>query len=479
MSTYKHGIYGEYIPSNEQIVTTSNTIPVYIGVAPVHRVLDSANKVNKPILISSLDDAQIELGYSDNDDFNKFTLSASIFAHFKNKVQPLGPIILINVLDPNLNKLEVEATETPVLNKKIVLGADVIVSTINIEDKILGTDYKIDIDYITGNITITFLTDVESSVTLNYSKVNINITPQDIIGSYDSNTGERKGLYCIQTIYEDLNIAPNILCVPGHGKEIAVRNKLLELSKNIGGQWDSIVYTDLDPSISNYNQALEKKSEKGLSSIDEKLCWPMGKMQGKNVFMSVLAIVRTQQTDVKNGGVPCETPSNKVIDITGLVTDTGEPVKLTIEIANKLNSKGITSALFYGGKWVLWGPHMSNFEHGETNKPEEMFDVNRRMDIYLNNDFKKRNADKIDSPMTRNDIDALINTEQIRLNALVSEGKLLFGSISFRSSNNTVSDLMQGNFVFDTVTTATIPAKSLTQKIQYSSQGIKDMMGGE
>ena len=171
----------------------------------------------------------------------------------------------------------------------------------------------------------------------------------------------------------------------------------------------------------------------------------------------------------------CALPIFSIVNL----TDTGEPVKLTIEIANKLNSKGITSALFYGGKWVLWGPHMSNFEHGETNKPEEMFDVNRRMDIYLNNDFKKRNADKIDSPMTRNDIDALINTEQIRLNSLVSEGKLLFGSISFRSSNNTVSDLMQGNFVFDTVTTATIPAKSLTQKIQYSSQGIKDMMGGE
>ena len=98
MSTYKHGVYGEYMPSNEQIVTTSNTIPIYIGVAPVHRVLDSNNKVNKPILISSLEDAHFELGYSDNDDFNKFTLSASIFAHFKNKVQPLGPIILINVL---------------------------------------------------------------------------------------------------------------------------------------------------------------------------------------------------------------------------------------------------------------------------------------------------------------------------------------------------------------------------------------------
>lgn len=479
MSTYKHGIYGEYIPSNEQIVTTSNTIPVYIGVAPVHRVLDSANKVNKPILISSLEDAQIELGYSDNDDFNKFTLSASIFAHFKNKVQPLGPIILINVLEPNFNKIKVEDTETPVINKKVILGADVIVSTISIEDKILGTDYKINIDFITGSVIITFLTEVEETVTLNYSTVTVNTTPQDIIGSYDSNTGERKGLYCIQTVYEDLNIAPNILCVPGYGKEIAVRNKLLELSKNIGGQWDSIIYTDLDPSISNYNQALEKKYDEGLSSIDEKLCWPMGKMQGKNVFMSILAIVRTQQTDVKNGGVPCETPSNKMIDISGLVTDSGEPIKLNIELANKLNSKGITTGLFYGGKWVLWGSHMSNFIHGETNKPEETFDVNRRMDIYLNNDFKKRNADKVDSPMTRNDIDALINTEQIRLNALVSEGKLLFGTISFRSSDNIASDLMQGNFIFDTVTTATIPAKSLTQKMQYSSQGIKNMIGGE
>lgn len=479
MSIYKHGVYGEYRPSNEQIVTTSNTIPIYVGVAPVHRVLDGSGKVNKPILISSLEEAQVELGYSDNDDFNKFTLSASIFAHFKNKVQALGPIILINVLNPNSNKVEVESTETAVLNKKVVLGSDVIVSTINVQEKILGTDYKIDIDFITGNVIITFITDVEATVTLSYSTVTINTTPQEIIGSYDSNTGMRKGLYCIQTVYEELNIAPNILCVPKYGKEMTVRNKLLELSKNIGGQWDSIIYTDLDPSISNYNQALEKKSTEGISSIDEKLCWPMGKMQGKNVFMSILAIVRTQQTDVKNGGVPCETPSNKIIDISGLVNDSGETVRLNIEIANKLNSKGITTALFYGGKWVLWGPHMSNFEYGETNKPEELFDVNRRMDIYLNNDFKKRNADKIDSPMSRNDIDALINTEQIRLNALVSEGKLLFGSISFKNSNNISSDLMQGNFIFDTVTTATIPAKSLTQRIQYSSQGIKDMIGGD
>lgn len=478
MSLYKHGVDGEYISSSEQIVTTSNTIPVYVGVAPVHRSLNSENKINKPMLISSLDEAH-ELGYSDNDDFTKYTLSAAIFAHFKNKVQPLGPIILINVLDPNLSKTENQSAETPILNNKIILDENVIVSSIKIADKSLGVDYKVEADITTGNIIITFIRDVPDKVNLTYSTVTINTTAQEIIGSYNTNTGERKGIYCIHTVYEDLNIAPNILCAPKFGKDITVRNKLLEVSKAIGGQWDSIIYSDLDTSLNNFTQAIEKKEEEGLHSNDEKLCWPMGKMQGKNMYMSIIAIVRTQQTDVKNGGIPCETPSNKPIDISGLVNESGKEIKLNIELANKLNEKGITTALFYGGKWVLWGPHMSNFEHGKTNKPEEIFDVNRRMDIYLNNDFKKRNAEKVDSPMTRNDIDSLLNTEQIRLNALVSEGKLLYGSISFRKSNNVASDLMQGNFVFDTVTTATIPAKSLTQRVQYSSQGIKNMVGGD
>lgn len=479
MTSYKHGVYGEYVPSNEQIVTTSNTIPIYIGVAPVHRVLNCESKVNKPIMISNLDEAQIEMGYSSDDDFDKYTLSAAVFAHFKNKMQSIGPIILINVLDPSLSKKNVSAKDTPVLNKRIVLDENTISSSIKIADKVLDTDYKIDVDSTTGNIIITFITEAPSTVSLSYSTVTINTTPQDIIGSYDAGTGERKGIYCVHTVYEDLNIAPNILCVPKYGKNLIVRNKLLEVSKSISGLWDSVIYTDLDTSLNNYSQAIEKKESDGLSSIDEKLCWPMGKMQGKKMYMSILAIVRTQQTDVKNNGIPCETPSNKPIDISGLVNDSNKDIKLTIDTANILNSKGITTALFYGGKWVLWGSHMSSFEHGKTNKPEEMFDINRRMNIYLNNDFKKRNAEKVDKPMTRNDIDALLNTEQIRLNSLISEGKLLFGKIEFRNTDNIVSDLMQGNFVFDTLTTTTIPAKSLTQRIQYSSQGILDMIGGE
>ena len=97
--TYKHGAYGEYIESTEKITETNGTIPVYFGIAPVNRVKNSANYTNKPVLITSIAEAQQKLGYSDEDDFSVYTLSGAIFAHFKNKVKAIGPIVCVNVLD--------------------------------------------------------------------------------------------------------------------------------------------------------------------------------------------------------------------------------------------------------------------------------------------------------------------------------------------------------------------------------------------
>ena len=478
MNIYKHGVYGEYIPSNEKIDLNGDTVPIYIGVAPVHRVMEMEDKINTPILINNSEEAQLLMGYSMEDNFDKYTLSAAIFAHFSNSVKPIGPIILINVLDPNEHKSTVTKPLTPIKNR-ITLEENTIASSIEIEDKFIEVDYEIEQDVANGKIHIIFLEDTVEEVNVTYSTTDSNVTNHELIGSYNQDTGETKGVYCIHEVYEKLNIVPNTLCVPKYGKEVDIRNTLLRICKNISGQWDSVIYTDLDLDLIDHSKAIKLKEEKGFKNIDEKLCWPMGAMQGRKMFMSILALVATQQTDVKNGGAPAESPSNKAIDITGILNKDGTKVYTNINLANKLNANGITTALYYGGKWVLWGPHMSNFRHGETDKPEMIFDVNRRMDIYLNNSFKKRNAENIDKRMNRNQIDTILNDEQIRLNAMISEGKLLYGKIEFRETSNGESDLMQGNFVFDTLTTAAIPAKSVTQKVQYTSKGIDTLFGGE
>ena len=135
--------------------------------------------------------------------------------------------------------------------------------------------------------------------------------------------------------------------------------------------------------------------------------------------MSIVAIVRKLQTDVKNKDVPYESASNKPIDINGLVAN-GQKIKFSQEKANGLNEKGITTAIYSAGKYVLWGPHMGNYDYIETTAPEEIFDVNIMMNKYLLNDFQLRNIDLIDSPMTRHDIDALLVSEQMILDASVS-----------------------------------------------------------
>lgn len=476
---YKHGAYGELVPSQEQLIAYGKgTIPVYIGVAPVHRVNDYSSMVNTPILIRSLEEAKTKLGYSAADKFKDFTISAAVYAHFQNRIKPIGPIVVVNVLNPDKNK-KGETKQLTLINGKGVIDDYVIVNSIKIEGKALGVHYNITASK-DGKVQIESVKDgLSSPVQVAFEKIDISsINQDDIIGGYDLATDKRSGIACLESIFEELNIVPSIVSCPGFNHIPLVEKELVATCKKIGEHWDAICVTDIDPSVTTLEEAKKWKFEKGYNSNNEKVCWPMGKIGDKAIWMSILAIVRMQQTDTENNNVPYETPSNKEIDISGLIVN-DKDYKINSVQANKLNEKGITTALYFGGKWVLWGPHMANFEYGVTNKPDEIFDVNIRTNIYLSNDFQLRNIDLIDKPIARNDLDAIINKEQLKLNALVADGKILYGAIEFRSKDNVKSDLVQGDFVFSTMVTNTPPGKSLTNRIQYTSKGIDTLMGRE
>ncbi|MCI3009028.1 hypothetical protein FBD77_13285 [Clostridium butyricum] len=118
---------------------------------------------------------------------------------------------------------------------------------------------------------------------------------------------------------------------------------------------------------------------------------------------------------------------------------------------------------------------MANYDYGSTTAVDEIFDVNIMMNKFLLNDFNYRNIDLIDKPMTRNDVDALIVSEQTILNSYVTAGQLLYGEISFNNKNNARSDMIQGDFTFDTLVTNTPPAKSITQRVKSTSKGIENL----
>ena len=73
----------------------------------------------------------------------------------------------------------------------------------------------------------------------------------------------------------------------------------------------------------------------------------------------------------------------------------------------------------------------------------------------------------------------MVETEQMRLNALVAAGDLLYGKMEFRGDENAKTDLVQGDFTFHTMVTSPAIAKSLTQKVEYTSAGIDTLVAEE
>ena len=472
---YKHGIYGELVPSGESI-TTTKTVVVYVGTAPIHRVKNENRTINKPLLIRNIEQAQTKLGYRETDDFDKYTLSGVIYAHFSNKVEAIGPIVVI-VID-TIKGAESITKDLDIINGIGTITDPAIIDSVVIADKTLNDDYKLKYD-VSGNLIVSGDT-LEASVSISYKRVDLSLIKNaDIIGMYDEDEEVRTGIQAVADVYEDLNLVPAIIAAPGYSQYKEVEQALVKATSKITDRWEAICYADIDSSVAiTREMAIEWKNENKYNSNCEKLCWPKVMSGGKELWLSIVAIVRKLQTDSENKDIPYETASNKVIDIDGLVVD-GKKIKFSQEKANELNEKGITTAIYSGGKYVLWGPHMSNYEYGVTNAIEEIFDVNIIMNKYLLNDFQLRNIDKIDKPMTRNDIDALINSEQTILNAYISAGELLYGQITFESADNIRSDLLQGDFTFNTLVTNTLPAKSITQKIKTTSKGIDSLYGEE
>jgi phage tail sheath protein FI len=116
---YLHGAFGEQVPTQDKLPPLGvGTIPIYIGTAPLTEVVDTAAAINKPVIAYTFEDCKTKLGYSD--DWDKNTLCEAMYAHFKNSIRPIGPVIFINVYNPAIH------TElSPVASVDIIGGTSV------------------------------------------------------------------------------------------------------------------------------------------------------------------------------------------------------------------------------------------------------------------------------------------------------------------------------------------------------------------
>lgn len=490
MEIYKHGSYGQL---GNDIVTDVSEVAagvVYIGTAPVNLVkgCERSKVVNRPVTIRNLKEAKKIFGYSS--DWEQYTICEAIKAHFGNEKDNIGPIHIINVLDPSIHIAEEERSGSITFtNKKAYIKDNkMIVDSFILNGKTEGTDYAVDFDYDKGQLIISDISaNGITSNTYKYSQIEMSAATMKtaVIGT-ETAAGQVTGINALKLVYQECGIIPRKVLSPSFSCFKDVNDKIKSVARTINGRFIAQDYADIPLVDAENNEAIDTliKAEtwataNGYDSEFSKTFWPMAVKGDEKYHLSTLFAVRQMLVDANNDGVPYETASNKDINIDGLYFgDSAVNSGIDLEDANELNSKGITTAVYYGGNWRLWGGHTAAYRfENEITQGKEIFDTSVSMQIYLADDFILRNAKLIDTPMTVGLIQSIVNEEQAILDNLVSIGALV-GEPKFVADDVDTNEIKAGSYRWVLNDTPTSQFKDATITVVFTDEGYSALLGG-
>lgn len=484
---YKYGVYGEIGADIINGVSRASTVAVYFGTAPVNLLQDYSGKVNEPIRISNMNEARQLLGgqFSSSDKWTKYTLCEAIEAHFNNRIGNVGPIYVINVLDPATHQGEEETVQLTFANKKATVTADdIIISTFAIEGKVLGTDYTLSYDTGKGVLTVTDIgTTPMTSIQASYTPVDFDSIDADVVIGGKDTSGATTGIAALGKVYRKYNAVPTYLAAPGWTETPAVYNALVSASQLINDHWYAFVFADIPVTADTIDEAIEWKATNDYTSGASKVFWPKAEDNGTVYHLSTLALVEKMRVDISHNNVPFETCANKSIPASGLYISAGSAVVgFDRPDANLLAAAGITTGIFWEGDWRIWGDHTAAFVDGGSYQAREIFDTNMLMLYYIVNRFQRDWGSTIDQPMTVALRDTILNREQAKLDALVAVGALI-GSPTVEVVDGSTSaegtDRLLAGFEWQIATTVTPPLKSATMTVSYTDAGYAVLYGEE
>ena len=484
-NTYIYGAYGHLAETVAQSAVQAGTTPVYVGVAPIHLVRDykAVKGVNSPLKLNNFVDAQRKMGFSP--DWEKFSLCEVMTAHFNNPIGNIGPIYVINVLNPETHKKAEQTTKslTFVNGRAEFVSDTVILDTLAIESKAEGVDYTLDYNYTKNSVVITSIssdTPLDGSLNVTYNEVDLEkIAAKDIIGGVTAG-GEYSGLGALKLLYQDQYQVCNLLAAPGWSHEPEVYNALINAAQKINGHWDAFVCADIpiedsrSVAVDTIQKAIDWKKNNGYTNERSKVFWPKAEDNAGQVFhLSTLAMVELMRADYTHNSVPMETCGNKKVQaIKCYFGADSKNQGYDQQAANDLTQNGIGTMIAWGGNWTLWGDETAAYAYGADVDPRAIFDVNMRMLFHITNSFQREWSPFIDKPMTLQLRDRILNREQEKLDALVSQGALIGEpKILFLESENSTTDVMHGVFRWDINATPTPPLKGATVYVAYTDAG--------
>lgn len=475
--SYTHGVYVQELPTSVIApIVADSAVQVIVGTAPVNLLDDPSSAVNKPLLANSFTEAVTKVGYSNS--FDKFTLCQSIDASFR--VFNVAPLVLINVLDPAVHKIAVEASLKNIVAGQVLIEEEGILKAgFTVKNEAADTTYDIADDYTLdfdddeymllkvvagGQIEI----DEETKLTINYDKLDPTaIDEDDIIGGYNATTGVYKGLENVLQVYPRFGIIPGLILAPGWSHKPAVGTALTAKSEAINGSFTANCLKDIDCTASGvveYSAANAWKNSNSYIGKHDIVCWPMYKIGTKKYYASAIWAALIAYTDAVNDCVPFVSPSNKSLRISGAILADGTEVFLDQLQANVLNGQGICTALNING-WKSWGNNTGIYPSSSDVK--DRFIPVRRMFDWWGNSFILTYFQKVDSPLNKRLIEAIVDSENIRANGYKARFQIAGARIEYVVEENPVTDLLNGKIRFHQYLTPYPPAETIMDVLEF------------
>lgn len=481
---YNHGVrVQEQATSIVAPVTGTAGLQVVIGTAPVNLAKEPYKATNVPVIAYSFKEAAEQLGYSD--DFKKYTLCQSVDASFR--VFNVAPIILINVLDPAKHKKANQDTTVNVESMQAVVKIKgILADTVEVKSK--EVTLTKDTDYITtfddeGNLVISLITGGAGAAAKDLTVKSTSIDPtavteSDIIGGYDAGTGKETGLELIRQVYPKFSMKLGQLLAPGWSHKRNVGVVLAAKCEEINGVFKCECVADIDSTgtgATKYTECGEWKNTNGYKSKHMALLWPQVKVGTKQYAYSAIFAALTAYVDANNDDVPNLSPSNKLIGITGMVLDDGTEVTLDQTQANVLNGQGIITAINQNG-WKTWGNNTACYP--ENSDPKDRWLCCRRFFSWWANSFILTYFQKVDDPANYRLIESIVDSENIRGNSYVSQGKCAGARIEFSEDENPVTDILNGKIQFHQYLAPYTPAEDILNILEFDPDMLSEALTG-
>lgn len=474
---YRHGIY---ISEQEtgMIAPLNGTagLQVVVGTAPVHLLENPADALNKPLLVYSKAEAVAAVGYSD--DFASYTLCEAISAAFS--VVNVAPMVLINVLDPAKHTDTMDET-TVQINSGVAVVEEKGVLLGELKVKSGETELTAEEDYTAaynsdGTVSIALMEggkgDGATNLTVSGKKMDPSkVTAADIVGGVDAATGAETGLEVIRQVYPKLGMTPGILVAPRFSADATVSAALQAKTKEINGVFKCVCIADVDSSESGarkYADVKEQKEKQALTDPNAYAVWGYGKVGDVVYSGSALAAALTAYTDAQNDDIPSN-PSNKTITISAMCLADGTEVLLDQDQANVVNSYGVATWLKMNG-FRLWGNRTAAYP-GNTD-PKDCFFSCRRYMSWRANSFILTYFQKVDSPLNKRLIEAIVDSENVRGNGYVAMGVAARDEIVYLEDENPVTSLMNGKITFHQYMTPYTPAEDIEDIIEFDPDAL-------